>query len=261
MLAGVVAELDEKGLLEESDGAAVRLPARVHRPRRRAAAAHRAQGRRRLQLRDDRPRGGARPGRAARCDAARLRRRRAAGAALRDGVRRSRAGRLAGAAARAASTWRSATCWARTARCCDPRAGETRAPGRPAGRGRAARAAVGRRAQRRARRPTSARRSRAPSASARSSTPTCPATGSSDYVFDWDRMLVARRQHGALPAVRARPDPLDLPPRGRGRWTRQGRRADARRARGARPGARAAWASPPAVRESIERLAPHRLCS
>ena len=32
-----------------------------------------------------------------------------------------------------------------------------------------------------------------------------------DYVFDWDRMLVARRQHGAVPAVRARPDPLDLP--------------------------------------------------
>ena len=32
-----------------------------------------------------------------------------------------------------------------------------------------------------------------------------------DYVFDWDRMLDFTGQHGAVPAVRPRPGPVDLP--------------------------------------------------
>ena len=45
-----------------------------------------------------------------------------------------------------------------------------------------------------------------------------------DYVFDCDRMLSLRRQHRALPPVRARPDPVDLPP-GRCRRARAAGRA------------------------------------
>ena len=36
-----------------------------------------------------------------------------------------------------------------------------------------------------------------------------------DYVFDWDRMLAFEGNTGPVPAVRARPHPLHLPPRPR----------------------------------------------
>ena len=52
----VVAELERAGLARPSEGAHLRLPARLHRPRRRARAAHRAQAGRRLQLRHHRSR-------------------------------------------------------------------------------------------------------------------------------------------------------------------------------------------------------------
>ena len=65
-----------------------------------------------------------------------------------------------------------------------------------------------------------------------------------DYVFELGAHALAGRLHGAVPAVRARPDPLDLPPR-----RRRGRacvdRPDARRRARASPCDRAAGLSDP----------------
>ena len=65
-----------------------RLPAGVHQPRGRTAAADRPEGRWRFQLRHLRPGLRDRPGRAARCRPRPLRRRRRPGSALPDGLRR-----------------------------------------------------------------------------------------------------------------------------------------------------------------------------
>ena len=80
----------------------------------------------------------------------------------------------------------------------------------------------------------------------------------SEYVFDFDRMLVADRQHRPLPAVRRRPDPLDLP---------QGRtRPDGAAPIVARPSTRSArwpwrcWASATSCAQVGDALEPHRLC-
>ena len=79
----VVAELEAAGPRARQRGRALRLPAGLHRPGRRAAAADRPQAGRRLRLRGHRP-GRAPPPRQRRCrPTAALRRRRAAGAALR----------------------------------------------------------------------------------------------------------------------------------------------------------------------------------
>ena len=109
------------------------------------------------------------------------------------------------------------------------RGGELRAPHRPADRG----GRPGRGRHEGARRATCRPSARPPwptrSASAPSSTPTCPPSAMRDYVFDWDRMLAFEGDTGPVPAVRARPHPLHLPARRRGP-AGTGRGAAARRA-------------------------------
>ncbi len=99
LMPEVIERLRSLDLLTESDGRRRGVPARVHEPRRRPASAHRSEGSRRVQLRDQRPCLCHRSHRAARggsdpvcggCGPA---------AALPDGVRRRRDGGMAGAAA------------------------------------------------------------------------------------------------------------------------------------------------------------------
>ena len=205
----------EAGCCVESDGAMVRLPAGLHQPRGRAAAAHRAQGRRRLRLRRDRPRRDPRtaPDAAAR-DLARVRRRRAAGAAPRDGVRR----------------WREMAGWL-----APPARGEHVAFGNVLGERRQD-AADARRARRvrladlldeaverapaavaekkpRARRRRRARRDRARRRHRRGQVRRPVERPGQGLRLRLGPDARVRRQHRAVPAVRARPDPLDLPAR------------------------------------------------
>ena len=100
LMPEVIERLRDLGLLVESRRRRRGVPARVHQPRRRPVAADRAEGRRRFQLCDQRSRVRDRPGRATRRRPDPVRRRRAAAAALPDGVRGRRDGRLAGAAPR-----------------------------------------------------------------------------------------------------------------------------------------------------------------
>ena len=85
-----------------------RVPARVRQPRERAAAAHRAQPRRRLHVRDVGSGVRRRSRRAGQGDVDAVRRRRAAGAALRDGLQGGRDGRVGWSRRTAPSTSRSA---------------------------------------------------------------------------------------------------------------------------------------------------------
>ena len=96
----------------------LRLPARVHRPGRRTVAADRAQERRWVRLSGHRPGRAAAAHRRAGRDPAAVRRRPAAAAALRDGVRRRRGGRLARARRPGPSTWASGRSSAPTGGCC-----------------------------------------------------------------------------------------------------------------------------------------------
>ena len=82
-----------------------------------------------------------------------------------------------------------------------------------------------------------------------------------DYVFDWDRMLAFDGNTAPVPAVRARPDPLDLPQAPRSAVSRARRAA---RSRSREPAERALalellasaarWSKPAST------LQPHRLC-
>ena len=157
---------------------ALRVPARLHRPRRRAAAGHHPQERRRLQLLHHRPGDDPVPGRQARTSTGR------STWSARDQALHFRwssrsPGRRAGSpTAYRSSTPRSATSSARTASGCGPGratvklsdllAGGRRARRRHPGRGDAATPSSIR---------TSATRSPRRSASARSSTPTCRPRG------------------------------------------------------------------------------------
>ena len=111
---GTVEALLEAGVAVESEGAVVDLLRAVHEPGRLARGADRAQVRRRLRLRRDRPRLDPLPHRRAARRPADLHHRRPPGPALPDGLRgRPRA--PAGPARRTPSTSGSARCWARTA--------------------------------------------------------------------------------------------------------------------------------------------------
>ena len=149
-------------------------------------------------------------------------------------------------------------CWARTRRCCAPASGETLSL-----------ADLLDEAVRRAQpSSTSAAASSSPGARRIARAIGIGAVKFADLSSDRVERLrvrlgphaLAGRLHGAVPAVRARPDPLDLPPRGR-----RGRRVQGRRTQGStRRGSALALALlgfPVAIRESIERLAPHRLCN
>ena len=82
-----------------------------------------------------------------------------------------------------------------------------------------------------------------------------------DYVFDWDRMLAFDGNTAPLPAVRPRPHPVDLPPRRRRPRQRPGRAPRPSRRRQERALALAILGFEAAVRETLERWAPHRLCT
>ena len=81
-----------------------------------------------------------------------------------------------------------------------------------------------------------------------------------DYVFDWDRMLASEGQHGAVPAVRARAHPLDLPPRGGAGRRAHGTAPFSLREPAERKLALELLDFGNAVIEAGETLEPHRLC-
>ena len=95
LLEDVCRDLEQAGHRGHQRRRAVRVPARLHRPGRQPAAADPAQERRRLRLRDHRHGRDQVPGQGPACRPDHLRGRLGAGAALRDGVRRRAAGRLA----------------------------------------------------------------------------------------------------------------------------------------------------------------------
>ena len=219
---------------------AVRLPARVHRTQRRAAAADHQEERRRLQLRHHGPGHDPVPDSGPARGPGHLRGGLGPGAALPDGVRGGPAGGLDPGRARGSSTPRSATCSAPTGRSC--------APG-PATRSSSAtcspRASTG---------PGTSSTSWVPART--SAKPSGPAIAEavgvgaikyadlstardSEYVFDWDRMISFKGNTGPLPAVRDDPDPVHLPP-GRDRPGGRGRAGQAGRTGGTGAGAAAA---------------------
>ena len=120
LLPGVVDDLTAKGLAVESDGALVRVPARLHRPGRQPAAGHHPQAGRRLQLLDDGPGDHPVPGGQGQLRPGDLRGRLGPDAALPDGLRGRQAGRLAAGGRRSSSTRRSAWSRAPTAAGCGP---------------------------------------------------------------------------------------------------------------------------------------------
>ena len=252
--------LEAAGLLVGERRREGRVPARLQEPRGRTTAADRPVARRRVQLRHQRPRLRDRPRRAARRRPPALRRRRAAGAAPADGVRGRRDGRLAATRRPRRCTSRSAACSATIARCCAAAAGDSvklvelldeaieRADaavaeknpdldGDAAGeRGRM----IGIGAVKYADLSTDRVK---------------------DYVFDWDRMLSFDGNTGAVPAVRACSDLLDLP----ARRARHARRSAGRRSSSARRrSGRSRCACSPIRRRStttLDTYSPHKLCT
>ena len=116
LLPVVVSELDEKGLLVRGRRGALRVPRGIREPQRRAAAADRAQVRRRVRLPGDRPGRRPRPHRPDRCDPPGLRRRGRAVAAPAPRLRRRRPGAATCPTKAPPSTSPSASCSGPTAR-------------------------------------------------------------------------------------------------------------------------------------------------
>ena len=83
-----------------------------------------------------------------------------------------------------------------------------------------------------------------------------------DYVFDWDRMLSFDGNTAPVPAVRPRPHLLDLPPRRASTAAACAAVApDARRARRSGRSRCGCSASTPPCATPLERYSPHRLCT
>ena len=190
-----------------------------------------------------------------------LRRRAAAARAPRDGVRRRR-GWPAGSPTRPGpSTSRFGSVLGSDRKMLRTRAGGDVKLDRAARRG----GRAGRRASSRTRTPSSTRPTRAAVADAVGIGAVKYADLSNDrvkdYVFDWDRMLAFDGNTGALPAVRARPDPLDLPAGRRGRRRRSAPVAP-RVVRAGRAGARPRTSSASRRRPgALERSQPAPACT